>query len=90
MNPNQTPYTVNPNPTLLGLVMECGGGWLPDDSAGAFSAKVWAKLLGNKERTIRDWVKKYNIPCRNPGSEMLIEAGDLRRHLPYLKPKQED
>lgn len=87
MNPIQTPQTVNPNSTLLSLVLECGGGWIPDASAGTFTVKVWARLLGKTERTIRDWVREYKIPNRNPGGEMLIEAGDFLRHLPYITPK---
>ncbi len=71
--------------SLLALVLETGGCWLPPDDAGAFSAKVWGRLLGDRdERTIQRWIKELSIPATVAGDEQLVEVRDMRRFLPRL------
>lgn len=73
--------SVNQNATILSVAMEAGGGYIPD--SGSFSSKVWARLIGVDEKTIRRWIGKHKIPFRQPGAEMFVSAVDLLAHVPY-------
>lgn len=75
--------SVNVN-SLVELVLECGGGWIPPSGSGLFAVKVWAKLLGKNEATVRRWVKKYAIAHTDPGGEMFISAEAMESSLPKI------
>lgn len=83
MDNTHAAHTVKPCTTLFELVMDCGGGFIPTE--GYYNSKVWARLIGVTDRTIRNWVEEHGIPYRKPGSEIFIDAGDLLRHVPYFK-----
>jgi hypothetical protein len=76
-------FNGNP-PNDLALATAGAGGVFP--TAGRFSAKVWALLLGCNEDTVRGYVRDFDIPYRMPGREMFIEANDFWAVLPVVRP----
>jgi len=78
--------TVNPEITLLlleilKLIRLALAGSIP--LKGRFTPEVWSMWFGNKPATIREWVAKYNIPHKMPGNEMVIDAEDFWKAIPY-------
>lgn len=72
--------------TILSLVLELGGGMMPESGGG--NTAVWSRLLRVSERSIERYVQKYKVPYRKPGEEMFIDAEDFRRHVPYINSDQ--
>jgi len=60
-----------------------GGGAYP--RTGTYSVKVWAWFVGRSDDTVRAWIKKYNIPHKKPGDEVLIDAEDWHAAIPFIE-----
>lgn len=50
---------------------------------GTYNLGTWEVLTGKTSDTLGKWIKKYNIPCRKPGNEILMDAEDFHKHVPY-------
>lgn len=62
------------------LSYENGGSCIPE--SGYWDAKAWASFFHKDEKTIKRWVKQYEIPHKCPGDIMLIDRDDFLNHLP--------
>ncbi len=55
---------------------------------GRYTAERWAIPYKCDPATIRRWVRKYKIPHKAPGNEMVIEAQDFWAALPYASTEE--
>lgn len=63
------------------------GGVLPEK--GCFSAKKWGEFAGKDSDTIHDWIKKYDIPRIQPGSDVFIYAEDFHSCFKPTRPSED-
>lgn len=50
---------------------------------GTYNLETWKVLTGKSAETINNWIKKFNVPCRKPGNEILMDAEDFHKYVPY-------
>ncbi len=68
------------------------GGILPTNPP-RFSVKAIAFFVKRDEKTVRDWLKKYQVPCKKWGDEPYFTADDFIDCVPdfvFPSPSPED
>jgi hypothetical protein len=53
---------------------------IPD--SGKFTAEQFCQYFDVSDRTLRDWIKKYEVPHFQPGSTIIIDAEVFWQRIP--------
>ena len=61
-----------------GFVGSHGGGWLPPDGAGEFSARIMGEMMGVDEKTVRRFVKENRVEVREMCGQIFITPEAIR------------
>lgn len=81
MSGNKQPAAVT-HGDWTGAVIANGGGWLPPDGSGEFSAELMATCIGVVPETMRRYVKLHGIPVRIIGGMMFMTPEAIRGVIP--------